>query len=132
MKMNLGKSGGKTSCVVSWQQSSYAHHDASHLCKHIFNDKLCSVGRVGPACSSRNLVGALVATCSGASEMPLPAGKGLKNMWHQVFEVPTPLSLSLSLSTFVSTLFDLQEAKKQTFESKAYSSKCVSKQSKPM
>ena len=98
MKMNLGKSGGKTSCVVSWQQSSYAHHDASHLCRHIFNDKLCSVGRVGPACSSRNLVRALVATCSGASEMPLPAGKGLKNMWHQVFEVPTPLSLSISLS----------------------------------
>ena len=48
---------------------------------------LCSVRRVGPACSSRYLLGALVATCPGASEMPLPAGKGLKNIWHQLFEV---------------------------------------------
>ena len=36
--------------------------------------------------------------------MPLPAGKGLKNMWHQVFEVPTPLSLPLSLSLSLSRL----------------------------
>ncbi len=78
--------------------------------KNFFNDKFCSVGRVGPACSSRNLAGALVATCPGASEMPLPAGKGLKNIWHQLFEVTCLLSQLLSQPCLI--------YKKQTFESK--------------
>ena len=76
-----------------------------------FNDKLCSVRRVGPACSSRYLLGALVATCPGASEMRLPAGKVLKKHMRQLFEVTCLLSQLLSQPCLI--------YKKQLFESKA-------------
>ena len=122
MKLNIGKSGGGTSCFVGCEQSSYAHHDASHLCKNIFNNKLCSVGGVGPACSSRNLVGALVATCPGASEMALPAGTGLKNICGNCLKSPA-FSLNCCLNPVRFTRSNYLNPKR---------SKCVSKQSKPM
>ena len=68
------------------------HHISAK--KNIFNDKLCSVGRVSPACSPHNLVRALVQKRARTSEMPLPAGKGLKNMQQQLFEVTCSQLLS--------------------------------------
>ena len=82
----------KPICLASWWQSSRIQDDAVHLCKKHSKTTCthfahCRLGcrRVCPACSGRNPVLVLVARCPGASEMPLPAGKGLKNIWHQLF-----------------------------------------------
>ena len=40
MKLKIGKSVGGTSYFVSWQQSSYTHHDASHLGEKLFQRQI--------------------------------------------------------------------------------------------